>query len=38
MTRNRRFSIDNLASANLSFGEQLYGRLCHVDIIDLIIA
>ena len=38
MKGNRRFSINNLASANPSFGEELYCQSFLVDIIDLIVA
>ena len=36
--RNHHFSIDNLASANPSFGEELYSRSFLVDVIDSLIA
>ena len=38
MTRNSRFLIDNLASADPSFGDELHRRSFLVDIIDLVIA
>ena len=37
MRRNSKFFIDNLASVNLSFGEELYSLSFLVDVIDLII-
>ena len=38
MTRNLRFLIDDLASGNPNFGEELYSLSFPVDIINVIIA